>query len=73
MDGYIVKIQRDASGNSVLIYSIGSTDVVVQIEGETARHVIGSYHLAPFGKTYARAKVNDSGMLLLGDEVDEPA
>ena len=68
---YTVKIQTDATGASVLIYPTCGDDFHVQLEGDEAQSVIRGYDLIPLGKIYARAEVDENGLLSLGDEVLE--
>lgn len=70
METYIVKIQSDISGNSVLIYD-QTRDLFHQEVGADAVKIMETYGLDTMSKTFAKAEVDENGLLHLGVELDD--
>lgn len=70
-DSYTVKIQCDLTGERILIYDVPEESFMVEFDGDNAARVIEAYDLKPLTKTYARAEVDEHGLLHLGQEIED--
>ena len=69
---YIVKIETDVTGLGILIYD-ENRDFTYEDHGSEAKRIRDSYDMEPLSKVYARAEIDDNGLLHLGAEVEEQA
>lgn len=68
MSEFVVKIQRDMTGKSILISEVPDGPILFQCSDDMAAYISKTFGIAPMGKVYVNAEVNEYGTLCLLDE-----